>query len=299
MATVDGDILLQNLEMDNDLFIMEPDLTLPNLTIDVQVVFAEGDLTFPNLSIEVGTDRANGVDGECLLPTLSIEVETGMGVGGSAELRLPHISIEVSANIQTLAEGDITFPNLSIELEGGQACTVDAELALPDILLSVDAITAIAESFETWIINAVTMAHGQYDNYSFNSYIELNGVYYGLNSAGIWSLTGATDNGTAIAASAKWGVVNLGTDQEKIVDGGFLHCRMGDALVVGLSTEEGTRYPYTATDHGKTGIHAERWKSGKGLKGIMFQPDIANVAGADFDITQLDMLVNKCQRRAG
>lgn len=299
MATVDGNILLHNLTAGNDLFIMNPELTLPLVSIDVTIVSAEGSLSLPQVSIEIETGVGVSVNGELTLHNLTIEADMGVGRSCSPNLKLQNVSIEVTANIQNLVEGEITLPALSISCEIGQACTVSAELTLPDVLLSANAITAIAETFETWVVNAVNFAHAQYDNYLFNSYIELNGVCYGLNSTGIHSLTGTTDNGTAIAASAKWGVVNLGSEQKKIVDGGYINCRMSDALVVGLAADEGTRYAYTATDHGKAGIHAERWKSGKGVKGFAFQPDIANVAGADFDVAQLDLVVNKLQRRSG
>lgn len=301
MATVDGDILLQNLVMDdNDLFIMEPELTLPMLSLDVEIVILDAELTLPCITIEVEAGISNGAEGDCLLPNVSgIEFEGGTGVYCDAELSLPHISIEVDVGIQNLVDAEIALPNLTIEVETAHACTVDAELTLPDIILEADVLTVIAETFETWVINAVTFAHANYSNYGFNSFIELNGTVYGLDSSGIHALTGSTDNGTAISASAKWGVVNLGTDQKKIVDGGYLHCRMAESLVVGLAAEEGTRYPYTATDHGKAGIHAERWKAAKGIKGVFFQPDIANVSGSDFDFAQLDLSVNKLQRRAG
>lgn len=280
MATVDGEILLQNLTMDNDLFILEPELTLPMFTIEVDV--------------------NNQFDALVAVPSISgIEVETGIGVGISAELSLPSIAgIDAEIFVHNLVEGVITLPSLlSIEMEVGQACTIDAEFTLPHVELDADVHVALAELFETWVINAVTFAHAQYDNYSFNSYVELNGVYCGLNSTGIHALTGNTDNGTAISASATWGKVNLGTDMQKLIDGGYLHCRMSDALVVGLVADGGTRYPYVATDSGMPDIHAERWKSCKGVKGVFYQPDVANVYGADFDISQLDLNVVPLSRR--
>lgn len=300
MATVDGEILLHNLSIGENIAIMEPELTIPVLTIEVELVASSGNLLLQNISVEVETPLGMVVDGSASLINLSgIEIDAGIGLQATAEFKLPKISIEVETHRQNLAEGILVLPNLSIELEGGQACVINAELTLPDILLSADALVEIAETFETWVINSTTFSHAQYDNYNFNSYIELNGVYYGLNSAGIFALTGSTDDGAAIVAKATWGVVNLGSDQKKNVDGGYLHCRIPTALVVGLSADEGIRYPYTTTDHGRAGIHAERWKSGKGVKGVFYQPDIANVGGADFDFAQLDLVVNNLSRRAG
>jgi hypothetical protein len=58
--------------------------------------------------------------------------------------------------------------------------------------------TVETEVFDTWVLTTQSFHPSIYANYDFNSYIEIDGMYYGAKDDGIYLLEGATDAGAKI-----------------------------------------------------------------------------------------------------
>lgn len=136
----------------------------------------------------------------------------------------------------------------------------------------------------------------EFTNYAFNSF----SYPYAANSDGIYKLDDSIDdNGVAIDASIRTGLMDFGTSLKKQVPVAY----------IGLTEEGRCLLRVISTDHG---IKKERWyevnarnnaldntriKMGKGVKGRYWQFELSNIEGEDFGIESLEMLPFILKRR--
>lgn len=136
-----------------------------------------------------------------------------------------------------------------------------------------------------------------YSNFGFNSYAIFNGVPIAASTAGIFSLTGASDNGAAITGTSRTGVTDMGSMHLKRADRIYLRYRSSGQLNFRLITD-GTQirdYLTIATD--PVGIHTGRVQVGKGVNAGNWQVEISNLAGASFYIDSVELLATVLKRR--
>ena len=106
---------------------------------------------------------------------------------------------------------------------------------------------------------------------------------------------------TAIDATVTTGYSDLSTEkfdggQVKYVPTAYVDARSVSPMTLTCRTE-GQEYTYTFNT-AKTNMASARVDIGKGLKGTLWQFELKNVAGADFEAESLTALVDPTKRRA-
>ncbi len=153
--------------------------------------------------------------------------------------------------------------------------------------------------FHGEVVNTKTQGAARYTGFDFRSIGLHKGRLFGCNAAGIYELTGDTDNGTAIQASGLSGVSDCGTNRIKGFPDSRLTLRCEGTLEIDISVDEkpALTYPVTFAE-GQEGIHKKRRKLAKGVKGGHVQIGWRNVDGCDFHLQEiaLDFAASETRR---
>lgn len=154
--------------------------------------------------------------------------------------------------------------------------------------------------FEAWVVNAETRSPFQYTNFPFNSFAMIGGNYYGADESGLFSLDGDTDDGTAIDASIKSGLINLGTTLFKNIPRAYFgYTSSGQLLFNTITTESGQKIErwYELKEKTAEDTTNARVKMARGVKSVYWQFEIINVDGADFDFDEIKLMPAILKRR--
>lgn len=148
-------------------------------------------------------------------------------------------------------------------------------------------------NFTTWAINTKNFATTEYTNYVFNSFAQMGNQYLGATSSGLFELDGATDNGAAIIADIKSGLMQLGGSRFTSFKAAYLGVRGAGDFVLKLVTGDGTTYNYAVV--GKS-MQTTKVHFGKGLRARYFSFELIS-AGQDFDLDTIEFIPLVAQRR--
>ena len=149
----------------------------------------------------------------------------------------------------------------------------------------------------TVVLNANTGTHSRYTNTVFESLFMYAGVCYGAKAAGIYSLTGATDDGTLINAYITTPAPDFGSRKRKTALIIYLQGRCSGEMLVNVYSNEGdASEDLTIEFDDDAGMHRRRTKGPKGIKGTNLQFKVSNVDGLDFTISSLEATLLELQR---
>lgn len=145
------------------------------------------------------------------------------------------------------------------------------------------------ELFRAYVLNGTTGALSEYHNYPFTGIAKLGDTWVGTMESGLYTLTGDTDAGTAIAASLQTGFMDFGSVQLKRIREALLYYRADGALRLKVrAVIEGQvhEYWYQLGSQVADGSREGLIKTGLGIVSRSFAFTLENVAGADFDLTE-------------
>jgi hypothetical protein len=146
----------------------------------------------------------------------------------------------------------------------------------------------------TWAVNVSNGAVTEYDNYAFNSFAQMDGAYLAASSSGLYELQGDTDNGAAILARIKSGLLQMTGSNFTQFKGAYLGMRGNGEFVLRLITGDDETYDYGfSTDSMRT----TRVILGKGLRARYFAFELLS-EGQDFDIDTVEFVPLMNSRRA-
>ncbi|MFA5976498.1 MAG: hypothetical protein WC859_10105 [Elusimicrobiota bacterium] len=165
----------------------------------------------------------------------------------------------------------------------------------------IDGVQFVQDFWDGWAFNLNTGAPSFYEGFKFNSFARVGSNYYGCSDTGIYLLGGDLDAAAEIDATVTTGYSDLSTEkfdggQIKHVTTAYLDARSVSPMTITCRTE-GQEYTYTF-DTDRINMASARAEIGKGLKGTLWQFELKNVAGADFEATSLTVLVDPTKRRA-
>jgi hypothetical protein len=156
--------------------------------------------------------------------------------------------------------------------------------------------------FTTWAVNTRTGAVTEYQNFQFNSFVQLGSDYYGANDDGLWLLNSQTDDGENIPTDIKGAMLSLGGSRFTQLDGVYLGMRVDDnardfvlKLIlpnVGTGGSDKTYiYQFNPKDMRTTRINI-----GKGLRTRYLQWELLT-PGADYDLDSIEFIPIISKRR--
>lgn len=150
------------------------------------------------------------------------------------------------------------------------------------------------------IVNTHTAAVGHYEQYPFNSYCEIDGVYFGAGQGGLFQLdVGDTDNGAQIDAGLQTGFMNFKDTHQKRVENAYLTLRNEGELLLTVNTDDGAHTAsrvLTIPNYDTPELIQRRVVIPKGMRGEAWQFELTNTAGALFDFGQLGLLLAPSSR---
>ncbi len=133
------------------------------------------------------------------------------------------------------------------------------------------------------------MATVQFTNYDFESFAELDGSLYGVNEDGLFLLEGDDDDGTDIDSEFGFGFIDFAARTMK-----RLRFLCADIKSTGIDftveTENGDIESYTLS--ASTETTTKKTSINRSLKGRRFEITFANIAGGDFIIGSIDLMVS-------
>lgn len=161
--------------------------------------------------------------------------------------------------------------------------------SIAQIVSSLQFVTSYVDG---WAYNLNTGAPSFYEGFNFNSFAQVGNAYYGCNDAGIYLLSGDTDNSVPIEA-----LITTGTNGKNVYRVDAVYAGARSAQPMNLTCRvEGVEYTYafrSATDS----MEPTRVTPGKGLRGRYWQFEISNQDGADIEIDALEMMTAESGRR--
>lgn len=147
----------------------------------------------------------------------------------------------------------------------------------------------------TWVLNAESSSSTRYDAYDFNSFAEIDGVYYGCRDDGVYALDGDDDAGSPIQAMLSFGKRDFGTSALKRITNAYVGVSSTGKLVLKIIAE-GDEYHYVARDSGEH-LQVQRFDTGKGLRVNYLEFELYNQCGDDFDLSSIEFAVVPTARR--
>lgn len=207
-------------------------------------------------------------------------------------------------------------------LSGAMSTRATVAVLMPDTLVAVDTTATKAEvaarlrdalglvmhlwlddgHYTAWTMNTHSRASTRYENYPFNSYMQVGGGYYGVADSGLYRLDGDSDNGAPIAARVRLGMSSLGSRLVKHIPSVYLgYAASGDLLlkVITADHNSGARRAdiYRLHARGATSQREGRVQVGRGLNAVYWDFEIENVNGADFDLDVIEFMPLQINRR--
>lgn len=221
-----------------------------------------------------------------------------MGFIGSIDAALGELGAEMSGYREFVGAINSALGTLGASLSGYMPFEGAIDAALGTLDANLVGVVAVQGGYRVVVVNTRTGAVTEYDGLTFNSLIEWDGVYYGANDDGIFALTGADDDGTAIAAYARTGLVDHGADITQRVPDVYVSGSSTKKGVLSIRVEDGaTSYAYDVPFHKYPAFDAVKAILGRGLRTRYRQYQIANTEGAELEVDRIDVNVNPTERR--
>lgn len=143
------------------------------------------------------------------------------------------------------------------------------------------------QEFVCWVANADTFAHGQYDNFDFNSMCRIGARYYGAKEDGIYQLDGDTDAGVEIPWFMALPIDDAGTALFKRVPRVYMGIKNDGALYIRTLTDGGAQRVYLFRRRAESLAGAGE-TLGRGVKSRYWGYDLIGVDGSDFELDQIE-----------
>lgn len=147
----------------------------------------------------------------------------------------------------------------------------------------------------SWAINTRTGAVTEYQGWSFNSFVEMNGRYVGANQDGLFELNGPTDNGLNVIADIVGGMLQPGGPHLAGLKGVYLGQTGQGYWLLKIETGDGREYVYQRLSN--PAMMTTKFTIGKGINARYIGWELINVEGQDFDIDTIEFMPMLRSRR--
>lgn len=242
-----------------------------------------GSLTLDTAPLELHTAGTGPVYAESTLPVSTMVAVLGGSITAYAEVTLGTATLQGVLGGAIVPMSEVTLPTVPMPalLGGGMGM-----------------LSRLNEVFALCLTGEEPGGTTRYTNYEMNSFVEIDGKYYGASSDGLYLLEGSDDAGAPIDASFGFGQLDFGTPQVKTVSYCYLSASAAgmqvdmQALLKGVPAS----YSYVARGHGSS-MRELRFTLGKGLRSSYVIPTFHNIAGGDFEVDAVRFMLAESARR--
>lgn len=152
-------------------------------------------------------------------------------------------------------------------------------------------ITIEGDEYVAWVMNPQGELFTKYTNYPFNSFVAVGQEAYGVADDGIYVLKGDDDDGTAIEARMKGGLMDFGTSAQKNLRHGYMGLSTdGDVLMRVSDTGRGRRKESWYRLKGRTGsnLFEARKSFSNNIQARYWQFEVRNFDGNRFELDEIE-----------
>lgn len=211
-----------------------------------------------------------------LLDIRASGVATTAGIGTSVQvlpkIQAAGIGITASAGVSVVTLRLITAVGVGRQVALGQVVTAENPTDDPQ---------------EAWAINYETNALYRYYRFPANAMCRFKGKTYVSNFAGIYEVTGDSDNGQKINSQITLPKSNFGDARNKRIPEVYLGVRStGKMQLKVVANSDAARY--YALNTGTDYVRGSRATIGKGLEANYWQLAVANIDGAPFALDSME-----------
>lgn len=173
--------------------------------------------------------------------------------------------------------------------------------AMADEINVVVTLELEGETYVGIAINAYNLAYSTYSGWDFNSFAALGDQTIGAGADGLYSLAGSDDQGAPIAASIRLGMERLAPTGMTRLPEAWIGTRQDGTIVLkvthvapdGERIESWYRQPRTSAS-----ISSKRIQLGQGFDSELWQLELCNEDGADFELEDIRLVPIQLIRRA-
>jgi hypothetical protein len=253
--------------------------------------------------------QANMLAGEIMrgggkVPRIAGYARTGSRLIG----KVPGISLEASATGEGIMRlsGGVPLARMSASLGSGTVMRLSAAVPMPSIrratrLLGAVPLPTLAAFMSStpaaraaYAINIANAALTEYTNFAFSHFAHFRGELFAVSLTGdLYRLTGDADGSDPIEASFEIPPSNFGTTRTKSLPYVYVEAASSGPLLVTA----------TADEHGVVAARTQtvgrnrRARLARGLRGVLWGVNVANIDGAPFAIDALDLLPMMTNRK--
>lgn len=149
------------------------------------------------------------------------------------------------------------------------------------------------EVYRGYALNTGNKAASEYTNFDFNSLATVSGVTMLANDSALYALTGDDDDGTAIEAKVRTGLLAVADGKMAQVLAAYVGYASDNSLVlkaiVTSKTGEKVEHWYRLAEQTADATREGRIKLGRGLKSAYWAFEIHNVAGGTMDLDNINL----------
>lgn len=190
---------------------------------------------------------------------------------------------------------DVKLPKATFEAAFTARIDWNLDVTLPVVQIGAFfyALDTTGDDNIAFVLNPSNLAHAEYTNYGFTSFCKFNDEYLGCDTSGISRLSGDDDDSLPINSRVLFGTVDDGRSVLSRVDSAYFNLRHNgsiNALMKYNEQEEDIYEMDFVPSVDPEGIHTRRAKFSRGVEGRNLQAGFENVSGADFEITEIEVV---------
>ena len=219
----------------------------------------------------------------------------------NANLQIVNILLGEDLHVHDVGVGKRVVMYLALEdllLHDGLAYGQKVKMFLAEDLNFLDKIDT-GNPLYSFVVNTMNNSLTKYENFNFNSYAKLNGVFFGAQSDGVYELGADDDNGTPIDMEIIFPKNDLGSEMLKSIPDIYLGAHTDGNLVLMITDDTGKSYYYTMNAQTSGSIRTNRVIVGRGLRSRFFEFTLTNVDGDDLQFDSITFRALELSRRIG
>lgn len=177
---------------------------------------------------------------------------------------------------------------------------LNGQLAARDQFSFLGRIPLAEGDYAVWAFNADTLAASEYIGLAFEQIAAHRGRVFGVKPSGIYELTGDTDDGHAIDALIRTGLLDFGTSAGKAIRKADLFVKSDQLVYLRVACDnQGERREvwYELTPEPGEALQQRRVDLGRGAKGSRWVFEVTNTNGGALDLRGLSVLPVLLTRR--
>jgi hypothetical protein len=173
----------------------------------------------------------------------------------------------------------------SVQSDDGFVIHADKQIAINEVCVSLDNMRFSVDDLPdhaggiAWVMNIDSGATSVFLDYGFNSFIELDGITYGINSSGIWNIQ--ETSAVVPASGIDYGLSSFGSPRKKRIPHFYAAVASSGKIMLRLLVD-GSKAEYFAlsnTDH----VEPNKINVGRGFHAVFWNPILIAPEGVSIE----------------